>query len=107
MKPELLALYLFVMAGVTYLIRAIPFTLFRKEIQSVFLQSFLHYVPYTVLGAMTFPAVFFATNNFYASLTGTLVGCVLAYFRRSLMIVALGATLAALAVQVLITYVIA
>ena len=49
--------YLIVMAGVTYLVRMLPLTVFRKEIKSVFVKSFLHYVPYAVLGAMTFPDV--------------------------------------------------
>ena len=35
-------LYLAVMAGVTYLIRMLPLTVFRREIKSVFVKSFLH-----------------------------------------------------------------
>lgn len=53
--------YLLVMAGVTYLIRMLPLAAIRGRVRSVFLQSFLYYVPYAVLGAMTFPAVFSAT----------------------------------------------
>ena len=34
-------LYLAVMAGVTYLIRMLPLTVFRKPIKSRFLRSFL------------------------------------------------------------------
>ena len=41
--------YLFVMAGVTYLIRMLPLAAIRGKIKSRFLQSFLHYVPYAVL----------------------------------------------------------
>ena len=52
--------YLLVMAGVTYLIRMLPLAAIRGRVRSVFLQSFLYYVPYAVLGAMTFPAVFSA-----------------------------------------------
>jgi branched-subunit amino acid transport protein len=48
--------YIFTMALTTYLIRVIPLTVFRKPIQSRFLKSFLHYVPYACLTAMTFPA---------------------------------------------------
>ena len=66
-----LALYLVVMALVTYLIRMIPFTLFRKEIKSVFFRSFLAYVPYAVLGAMTFPSIFFATASLPSAIAGT------------------------------------
>ena len=52
-----------VMAIVTYIIRALPITLFRKEIKSKWLKSFLYYIPYAVLGAMTFPAIFFSTGS--------------------------------------------
>ncbi len=48
-----------VMALTTYLIRMLPLVLFRKQIQSQFLQSFLYYIPYAVLAAMTVPAIFF------------------------------------------------
>ena len=51
-------IYIAVMAVITYLIRVLPITVFRKEITSQWLTSFLYYVPYAVLGAMTFPAVF-------------------------------------------------
>ena len=53
--------YLLVMAGVTYLIRALPFVLVNKKIENRFLNSFLYYIPYTVLAAMTFPAILTAT----------------------------------------------
>ena len=85
-----LALYLVVMALVTYLIRMIPFTLCRKEIQSVFFRSFLAYVPYAVLGAMTFPSIFFATASLPSAIAGTAVALVLAFFRRSLVTISGG-----------------
>ena len=56
-------LYITVMAFVTYLIRVIPLTFFRKKIENPYIQSFLYYVPYTCLTAMTFPAIFYATNS--------------------------------------------
>ena len=64
--------YLLVMAGVTYLIRMLPLAAIRGRVRSVFLQSFLYYVPYAVLGAMTFPAVFSATGSWFSALAGTL-----------------------------------
>ena len=51
--------YVAVMAGVTYLIRMLPLTLFRKEIKSKFFRRFLYYIPYAVLSAMTIPAIFY------------------------------------------------
>jgi branched-subunit amino acid transport protein len=101
-----LALYLVVMALVTYLIRMIPFTLFRKEIKSVFFRSFLAYVPYAVLGAMTFPSIFFATSSLPSAIAGTVVALILAFFRRSLLTVAVGAAGTALAVELVMMYLI-
>ena len=89
------ALYVFVMAGVTYLIRAIPFTLFRKKVTSPFFRSLLHYIPYAVLSAMTIPAIFYSTGNTTTSVIGTVVAVVLAYFKLPLIVVALAASAAA------------
>jgi len=99
-----LCLYIAVMAAVTYLIRMVPFTLFRKEIRSPFFRSFLAYVPYAVLGAMTFPSIFYATSSLPSAIAGTVVALALAFFRRSLLTVALGASGAALAVELIVTY---
>ena len=99
-----LVLYVAVMAVVTYLIRMIPFTLFRKEIRSTFFRSFLAYVPYAVLGAMTFPSIFYATSSLPSAIAGTVVALVLAFFRRSLLTVAVGASGAALAVELVMMY---
>ena len=99
-----LCLYIAVMAVVTYLIRMIPFTLFRKEIKSTFFRSFLAYVPYAVLGAMTFPSIFYATASLPSAIAGTVVALLLAFFKRSLLTVALGASGAALAVELVMMY---
>ncbi len=100
-----LALYILVMAGMTYLIRMLPFTLFRREIKSTFFRSFLCYVPYAVLGAMTFPSVFYATGSLPSAVAGTAAALVLAFCNRSLLTVALGASGTALAVDLVMTYV--
>ena len=81
-------LYIFVMFAVTYLIRVLPLTLIRKPIRNRFIRSFLYYVPYACLAAMTFPAMLFATDHFLSALLGLIVACLLAYFRRSLIVVA-------------------
>ena len=77
-----------VMAAVTYFIRMLPFVLFRKPIKSRFIQSFLFYVPYAVLGAMTFPAIFSSTAGVFSACVGTLVAMALSYFEKSLLTVA-------------------
>lgn len=89
-------LYIAVMAGITYLIRMIPFTIFRRKIKSIFIQSVLYYIPYAVLSAMTFPAVFYSTSDPVTAIIGTVVAVVLAYFRLPLTVVALSACGAAL-----------
>lgn len=85
-----------IMAVITYLIRVLPITVFRRKISSVFLQSFLYYVPYAVLAALTFPAIFTATGDPVTSGAGTVVALVLAYFDRGLVVVAVGAVAGAL-----------
>ena len=96
------ALYLLVMAGVTYLIRVIPFALFRKEIRSPFFRSLLHYIPYAVLSAMTIPAIFTSTGDAVTSVAGTAVALVLAYFGKPLILVALAGSVAAFLTGLLI-----
>lgn len=81
-------LLVFVMALVTYLIRMLPFVLFRKQIKSSFIQSFLFYVPYAVLGAMTFPAIFSSTDSLLSAFIGTAIAMLLSYFEKSLLTVA-------------------
>ncbi|MBQ3090677.1 MAG: AzlD domain-containing protein [Oscillospiraceae bacterium] len=89
-------IYILVMAGSTYLIRMIPFTLFRKKIRSRFFRSVLYYIPYAVLSAMTFPAIFYSTENVITSVIGCVVAVVLAYLNQPLIVVALSASAAAL-----------
>ena len=87
--------YILLMAVVTYAIRALPLTLIRKEIKSTFIKSFLYYVPYAVLSAMTIPAIFFSTGSIGASAVGTVVAVLLAYFDLPLIVVALAAAASA------------
>ena len=92
-------LYLLVMAGVTYLIRMLPLTVFRREIKSVFIRSFLHYVPYAVLAAMTIPGILASTGNIWTALAGLAVAVVMAWRGMSLLSVAIGACVAVAAAQ--------
>lgn len=92
-----IAIYILVMAGVTYLVRMLPFTLFRRKISSRFFRSFLHYIPYAVLSAMTIPAIFYSTNSLPTAVVGTVVAVILAYLKKPLILVALAASAAALA----------
>lgn len=80
--------YLVVMALVTYLIRAVPFAMFNRKIKSRFVRSFLEYVPFAVLSAMTIPDIFFATDMLLSSVVALLVAVALAYKEKSLLTVA-------------------
>ena len=81
-------LYILVMAGVSYCIRAIPMTVLRKPIKSRFIQSFLYYVPYVTLAVMTFPAILSATGSVASAALGFLCAVFCAYRGRSLVQVA-------------------
>ena len=87
-------LYILVMALVTYLVRAVPFVLFRKKIKSRFIRSMLYYLPYAVLTAMVLPGVFYSTGSIITAVAGFVVAVALAFWGRSLIIVALGASVA-------------
>ena len=80
--------YIFVMAAVTYLVRMLPLTLIRNEITSTFVKSFLYYVPYATLAAMTFPAILHASDDMRASIAGFAVALFLAFRKKSLLTVA-------------------
>ncbi|MDO4458928.1 MAG: AzlD domain-containing protein [Clostridia bacterium] len=94
--------YILVMAVTTYLIRMIPLTVFRKKITSRFILSFLYYVPYAVLSAMTFPAILFGTSSIISAAAGLIAAVVAALLNRSLTTVALSACGAALLVELLL-----
>ncbi|MBR1554767.1 MAG: AzlD domain-containing protein [Oscillospiraceae bacterium] len=89
------SIYILVMAGVTYLIRFFPFAFFRKKITSKFLRSFLYYIPYAVLSAMTIPAIFYSTGNLITAVVGTVIALILSFFELPLIVVALSASLGA------------
>ena len=80
-----------VMALVTYLPRMLPMTLFKRKITNVFVRSFLYYVPYAVLAAMTFPEVLYSTASMVSALCGAAVALFLAWRGKGLLPVALSA----------------
>lgn len=82
-------IYLAIIVISTYLIRAIPFVLVKNQIENRFIKSFLHYIPYAVLTAMTIPAIFTATESVISAVAGFVVAVVLALSGKSLTVVAL------------------
>ena len=92
-------LYIFTMALTTYLIRMLPLTIFRKPIKSRFLRSFLHYVPYACLTAMTFPAILTSTATIISGATALIIAVILAYRGKSLLTVSLAASAAVIVTE--------
>ena len=88
-------IYIAAMALTTYLIRVLPLTVFRKPIRSVFLRSFLRYVPYACLTAMTFPAILTSTQSPLGGIGALTVAVLLALRGKSLIVVSLSTSAAA------------
>ena len=78
--------YLLVMAGVTYLVRVVPFILINKKIENRFINSFLY-----------------ATGNIVSAVVGLLVAIVISFRGRSLIIVAVGACSAVFITEAILT----
>ena len=95
-------IYLAILAGSTYLIRAIPFAAISKKIENKFIKSFLFYVPYAVIAAMTLPAALFATGNVLSAVVGLLAGAIFAYIGKSLTVVAAASCIAALVTEMIL-----
>ena len=93
--------YICAMAVTTYLIRMLPLTVFRKPIKSRFVKSFLHYVPYACLTAMTFPAILSSTASILSGAAALVVGVFLAYRGKSLIVVAVASSAAVLLTEFL------
>ena len=95
-------LYIAVVALVTYLIRVLPLTLIRREIKNPFLRSFLYYVPYVTLAAMTFPAILHATDSLWSGLAALVAGVLVAWFSGNLFLVAASGCVVVFLVELLL-----
>lgn len=93
------------MAAITYACRAVTLVLVRKKITNVRVLSFFEYLPYGVLSAMVFPAVFYSSASVISAIVGTVVAVVLSFFRRGLLTVALSATAAVFVTELIMTFV--
>lgn len=96
-------IYLLILSGSTYLIRAIPFAALRQKIKNRFLKSFLYYIPYAVLTAMTLPAAFYATGNVISGAVGLVVGGIFAFMGKGLTLVAVLSCVAAFLTECVMT----
>ena len=99
MNSYVFFLYLLILAGSTYLIRVIPFVAIKNKINNRFIRSFLAYIPYAVLTAMTIPAVFYATNWWAGAAAGLIVAVIFALKEKGLTVVAIAACVAVFVVE--------
>ena len=96
--------YILAMALTTYLIRMLPLTVFRKPIKSRFVKSFLHYVPYACLTAMTFPAILYETTCILSGAAALITAVILAFRGKSLLTVSLASCAAVFLSERILTF---
>lgn len=89
-------------AAATYLPRVLPLAVIRTKIKNTYIRSFLTYIPYGVLSAMIFPAIFYSTNSITSALAGTVIALILSFFKKSLLTVALASVAAVLLTEFII-----
>lgn len=85
------------MAIVTYLPRAIPLTFLEGRELPTSLQNVLRNIPFAVLGALIFPAIFFIQENVWYGVIGAAAAFGIALLGADVMVVVLG-SIAVLAV---------
>jgi branched-subunit amino acid transport protein len=98
-------IYLLILVLTTYLIRAIPFSLITKKVTNKYIKSFLHYIPYTVLAAMTLPSALYVTGSVYSAVAGLIVALLVSVKKSNLTIVAVAAVLGSLIVEVIMLFI--
>ncbi len=103
---ERILISVLIMAGTTYLLRMLPIAIFKKKIKNRFIKSFLAYIPYAVLSAMTFPAILYSTDNIYSATVGMVVALITAFLNKSLITVAVSACVSAFCIDLLIRFII-
>lgn len=95
-------LMILVMALVTYLIRALPILLLRRQIRSRFINSFLYYVPYVTLSVMIFPDVLSSTGMLWSALAGFGTMLALSLMKKNMFLVALASCLVVHILEILV-----
>ena len=98
-------IYLLIIVLTTYLIIAIPFSLITKKVTNKYIKSFLHYIPYTVLAAMTLPSALYVTGSVYSAVAGLIVALLVSVRKSNLTIVAVAAVLGSLIVDVIMLFI--
>lgn len=77
-------IYIFIMAGVSFLLRVTPLLLISKPIKNQFIQSLFYYMPYVTLSVMTVPAIFTITENPVCGAGALVTACITAWITSNL-----------------------
>ena len=75
------------------------FVAIKEKINNRFVRSFLYYIPYAVLTAMTIPAVFYATNWWIGAAAGLAAAVIFAIKGKGLTTVAVASCVAVFVVE--------
>ena len=105
MNTKIFFIYLFIMAGSTYLIRAIPFIAIRNKIENRYVRAFLSYIPYAVLTAMTLPACLYATDYVLSAALGIAAAIIFALKNKGLTVVAIAACVTVFISEYIISFI--
>ena len=87
-QPNNVYIYILIMDIITYLERVLPLTLIKWEFKSPFVKSFLYYVPYATISAMTFPAIMTCTRSPISAGIAFVVALITSYFEKNMVAVA-------------------
>ena len=77
------------------------FVAIKNKIKNRFVCSFLYYIPYAVLAAMTIPAIFYATSWWLSAVAGLVVAVIFAMKGKSLTTVAVASCVAVFLVELI------
>ena len=103
MDNKLFFIYLIILACSTYLIRVIPFVAIKQKINNRFIRSFLYYVPYACLTAMTFPSILSSAGSLAAGIAALAAAVLLSYLGKSLVVVALSSSAVVFVVNLIVS----
>ena len=104
-KDLTILVYIIVMAAVTYIIRMLPMVLLRRKITNRFIRSFLYYVPYVTLAAMTVPAIFYVTDSIWSAAAAFVVAVIFSLFGCKLVTVAAAACITVFIAEMIMRFI--
>ncbi|WP_129409441.1 AzlD domain-containing protein [Marinitoga lauensis] len=86
-------LTIILMGIVTFIPRVLPFIISDKINSNRFLKRFFKYIPYTILGMLIIPDIFYSTGSFITGTIGFFVALILSFMNLNSIIVIFAAVL--------------